>query len=162
MLGERPGGRADKEKLKRPNILDIPADDLRWCGLSAVKITECAARPVVRTIGEETGRHALRKYTSAACLVLAVFTACRTVLHAERDVPEASLQARSDLPMNPSEARPAPALATVCPSGPEVLYFGVWAQVPCHSVPDRRRSNSPFAACEVAFRGSLGRWLGSR
>jgi hypothetical protein len=43
-----------------------------------------------------------------------------------------------------------------------VLYFGVWVQIPCRSVPDRRRSNHPFGACEVAFRGSLVRWLGSR
>ncbi len=64
--------------------------------------------------------------------------------------------------MNPSEARSEAALATVCPSDPEVLYFGVWVQIPCRSVPDRRRSNHPFGACEVAFRGSLVRWLGSR
>jgi DUF1680 family protein len=43
-----------------------------------------------------------------------------------------------------------------------VLYFGVWTQIPCQSVPDRRCTNNPFAACEVAFRGPLVRWLGSR
>ncbi len=64
--------------------------------------------------------------------------------------------------MSMPETRSEAGLATVCPSDAEVLYFGVWAQVPCQSVPDRRRSNSPFAACEVAFRGSLARWFGSR
>jgi len=51
---------------------------------------------------------------------------------------------------------------TVSASDAEVLYFGSWVQVAAGPVFDRRRSNSPCAACEVAFRGSSVCWLGSR
>ena len=56
----------------------------------------------------------------------------------------------------------APALVTVAPSDPEVLYFGPWIQTPHAAVLDCRHSNHPRAACEVVFRGTLVRWLGSR
>lgn len=62
--------------------------------------------------------------------------------------------------MNPSERKSASGLATVSPSDAEALYLGPWVQAPSRLVPDRRRSNQPFAACEVVFRGSLARWFG--
>ena len=53
-------------------------------------------------------------------------------------------------------------MVTVAPSDPELLYFGVWVQVPAPPVLDRRRSNLASAACELVFRGPLVRWLGAR
>ena len=53
-------------------------------------------------------------------------------------------------------------MMTVVPSDQEVLYFGSWIQAPHPAVLDRRRSNHPCAACELVFRGSSVRWLGSR
>ena len=58
-----------------------------------------------------------------------------------------------------SKADPLSKSEFVSPSDNEVLYFGSWTQVPQKTVPDRRQTRSPFAACEIAFRGTWVRYL---
>lgn len=49
------------------------------------------------------------------------------------------------------------------PQGDEkVLYFGHWEETPDPTGPARRRSNTPFSACVLAFGGPTVRWLGSK
>jgi len=96
------------------------------------------------------------------CFVPALFIGWHAESYCANDVPEANRHSGSNSLMNPSETISLPALATVDPSDADVLYYGSWVQIPSASVPDRRRTNHPFAACEIAFRGSQVRWLGSR
>ncbi len=84
-------------------------------------------------------------------LVVAAFAVCQTVVAYTEDAP-----------VNPSRTSAASGLATVSPSDAEVFYYGVWVQVPAKAAPDRRRTNEPFAACQIAFRGTHVRWLGAK
>ncbi len=53
-------------------------------------------------------------------------------------------------------------LQTSSPSDREILYFGHWTQTAHRSVPDRRQSSHPCAACELVFKGPVVRWLGAK
>ena len=61
------------------------------------------------------------KYTLVACLVLALLIGCKRVRGAEKKVPQAGQQARSEAPVNASKRSSAPALVKVIPTRAEVV-----------------------------------------